>query len=92
MNEDDILKYIASNDELLQSCNNLFEGQSKIFSGENNYIENFSPYLFIASNITDFFKSEHIDISYNIKLGVFDIHIKKYLVLLIKKFNHAKKN
>ena len=67
MNEDDILKYIASNDELLQSCNNLFEGQSKIFSGENNYIENFSPYLFIASNITDFFKSEHIDISYNIK-------------------------
>ena len=45
MNEDDILKYIASNDELLQSCNNLFEGQSKIFSGENNYIENFFIYL-----------------------------------------------
>lgn len=66
MNENDILKYIASNETLIKSCNNLFEGQSEICSGKTYSID-FNPYLFIASNITDFFKSEHIEINYHVK-------------------------
>ena len=67
MNEDDILKYIASNETLIQSCDNLFEGQSHIYNGTNKYLVNFSPHLFLASNITEFFKSEHIEINYHVK-------------------------
>lgn len=67
MNEIDVLNYIASNEDLIITCDTLFEGQSNLITQKTNIYEKFSPYIFMASNLAYFLNSNDIHIDYNIK-------------------------
>jgi len=72
INEKEILKYIASNEELIKQCNSLYECQNKYMKKENGNTEwtnLFIPEIYIASSLNDMYHSEpcNIKIEYNIK-------------------------
>lgn len=58
MNEETVAKYIASHDALVDSCENLFEGQQHYFS-TGEVAGTFKPELFVASNTRELFKSKN---------------------------------
>ena len=69
MDEDSIAKYIASHESLIDSCDDLFQGQQHFFTEGmmKNFSITFKPEVFIASNTRELFKGKNSKIVFNTK-------------------------